>query len=215
MLPRFSAVIFDFDYTLADSSRGVLECINHALRNMGLPLASPEDVKKTIGMSLPDTLVSLAGVEYESKSGEFFRLFIEKADEVMAELTVIYEEAPSVIRHLEAKGVSLGIVSTKFRYRIETILGRAGFLEPFEIIVGGEDVSRHKPDPEGLLMAMERLGSPQSTLYVGDSVTDADAARRAGVPFAAVLSGVTPREAFEDFSIYMVLENLSELIEII
>lgn len=215
MLPRFSAVIFDFDYTLADSSRGVLECINHALRNIGLPTASPEDINKTIGMSLPDTLVSLAGAEYESMSGEFFRLFIEKADEVMAELTVIYEEAPSVIRHLKAKGIFLGIVSTKFRYRIEAILGRAGFLETFDIIVGGEDVSRHKPDPEGLLMAIEGLGSPQSTLYVGDSISDAEAARRAGIPFAAVLSGVTLREAFEEYPVYRFLENLSELVDII
>ena len=86
--------------------------------------------------------------------------------------------------------------------------------EAFDVIVGGEDVSRHKPDPEGLLAAIGRLGgSPSNTLYVGDSVTDAEAARRAGVPFVAVLNGVTPREAFEDYPVEGVLENLRELVE--
>ena len=82
----------------------------------------------------------------------------------------------------------------------------------FDVVVGGEDVAMHKPDPSGLLAAVECLGSaPTSALYVGDSVTDAETAKRAGVPFVAVLSGVTPREVFEDYSMYRVLESLSEL----
>ena len=75
-------------------------------------------------------------------------------------------------------------------------------------------MSRHKPDPEGLLAAIERLGgSPSGSLYVGDSVTDAETARRAGVPFAAVLNGVTPREAFKDYPAYRILDDLDELID--
>jgi phosphoglycolate phosphatase len=208
-------VIFDFDYTLADSSRGVLECINHAFKGMGLPKVAAEDAQRTIGLSLPDILVALAGREQEGRGGEFARLFVEKADEVMTDLTDIFEDVPSVIKHLKREGVTIGIVSTKFRRRIEEVLGREELLEPFDIIVGGEDVSRHKPDPEGLLVVIERLGgSPLGSLYVGDSVTDAETARRAGVPFAVVLNGVTPREAFTDYPSYYILENLSELIDL-
>ncbi len=208
-------MIFDFDYTLADSSMGVLDCVNHALRNMGLPTARAEDIKETIGMSLPDTLANLTGRENEEEGEEFSRLFIERADEVMADLTDVLDDVPRVIGQLKDKGICLGIVSTKFRYRIETILCRAGLLEPFDVIVGGEDVSRHKPDPEGLLMAMERLGSIGSILYVGDSLSDAEAAKRAGLPFVAVLSGVTPREAFEGYPIHRILNKLSELIDLL
>jgi len=175
-LPRFTAVIFDFDYTLADSSRGVLECVNHALGSLGLPTATREEIDGTIGMSLPDTLACLAGEGHRGRGEEFSRLFIERADEVMAGLTTVYEQAPRVMERLKGRGLSLGIVSTKFRYRIEAILGREGLLEPFDVIVGGEDVSRQKPDPEGLLSAIERLGCPPSeALYVGDSLIDAEA----------------------------------------
>jgi phosphoglycolate phosphatase len=211
---RFSVVIFDFDYTLADSSRGVLECINHAFKGMDLPKVAAEDAQRTIGLSLTNILVTLAGREHEGRAGEFSRLFVERANEVMTDQTSVFEEVPEVIRRLKDEGVTLGIVSTKFRRRIEETLGRVDLLEPFDVIVGGEDVSRHKPDPEGLLAAIERLGgSPLGSLYVGDSVTDAETARRAGVPFAAVLNGVTPREAFKDYPAYRILDNLGELID--
>ncbi len=211
---RFPVVTFDFDYTLADSSRGVLDCINHAFKGMDLPKVAAEDAQRTIGLSLPNILVTLAGREQKGRAGEFASLFVEKANEVMTDLTFVFEEVPEVIRRLKDEGMTLGIVSTKFRRRIEEILGREDLLEPFDIIVGGEDVSRHKPDPEGLLAAIERLGgSPLGSLYVGDSVTDAETARRAGVPFAAVLNGVTPREAFKDYPAYKILDNLGELID--
>ena len=80
------------------------------------------------------------------------------------------------------------------------------------MVVGGEDVSAHKPDPEGLLLAAARLGrDPSEILYVGDSVTDAETARRAAVCFAAVLSGVTPAAAFAEYGPCAVLDSLPQL----
>ncbi len=215
-MSRFRAVLFDFDYTLADSSRGVVECINYALRGIGLPQFSPEEIRSTIGLSLPNTLTRLVGVEHAERSREFARLFVERADQVMADLTRVLDDVPKVIGHLRDGGLALGIVSTKFRYRIEEVLRRAALLEPFDVIVGGEDVQSHKPDPESLLTAIEKMnGSPQTSVYVGDSVTDAETARRAEVPFIAVLSGVTPREAFNPYPVLKIVENLREIMDLI
>ncbi len=60
---RYNAVVFDFDFTLADSSAGVAECVNHALGAMGLPAAAPQAIYRTIGLSLTETLKRLAGAE--------------------------------------------------------------------------------------------------------------------------------------------------------
>jgi len=80
------------------------------------------------------------------------------------------------------------------------VFRRENLLRFFQVIVGGEDVSAHKPDPQGLLAAVDRLGSRHAaTLYVGDSVTDAETAKRAAVPFVAVLSGATPIEHFNGY----------------
>jgi phosphoglycolate phosphatase len=205
-------VIFDFDYTLADSSRGVVECINSALASMDLPPVSAEEARQTIGLSLADTFVYLAGEMTTVQSDELARLFVRRADEVMADLTVLYESVSQTIAALKEQSLSLGIVSTKFRYRIESILGREGLLDSFDAIVGGEDVPNPKPHPEGLRLAMERLGrSPLDCVYVGDSVVDAETAERAGTPFVAVLSGVTPREAFDAYDVCRVLGCVCDL----
>jgi phosphoglycolate phosphatase len=206
------AVIFDFDYTLADSSRGVVECINFALQSLGLPSSPAETVCQTIGLSLSDTFVHLVGESAAAQSDEFARLFVERADEVMADLTILLESVPETVAALKRQGLDLGIVSTKFRYRIESILRREGLLDAFDAIVGGEDVQSHKPNPEGLRLALERLRrSPLNCVYVGDTVVDAQAAALAGVPFVAVLSGPTSREAFGAYDALGVLEHVRDL----
>jgi len=234
MKHHFQTVIFDFDYTLADSSRGVIKCINFALNEIGLPAVSAEMACQTIGLSLSEIFLKLAGRQHITKCDEFARLFIKRADEVMADRTVLFDSVPRTIELLKRYGIALGIVSTKFRRRIETILRRENLLNLFDVIIGGEDVSEYKPNPEGLLAAIERLENvPSNSLqtfsfpkrkslikkkrrgifscYVGDSVTDAETAKRASVPFVAVLSGVTPKDAFRNYDVYGILERLSEL----
>ena len=207
-----AAIIFDFDYTLADSSRGVITCINGALKEMGLQEADEDSIRKTIGLSLPRTLETLTGDSSEEGSREFFRRFMHHADRVMVDQTVLLPHVREVIGDLRTKGMRLGIVSTKFRHRIETILEREHLRDSFEVILGGEDVARHKPDPAGLLRVIDDLKLPRETvLYVGDSVVDAETAHRAGVTFVAVLSGVTPRDAFSASQHRAVLNELTEL----
>ena len=87
-----------------------------------------------------------------------------------------------------------------------------GLADPFELIIGGDDVSEFKPSPEGLLSAVGRMGKTRKEiLYVGDSVTDAETARRAEVPFAAVLSGTTPADDFVEYKPRNIFENIAEI----
>jgi phosphoglycolate phosphatase len=206
------AILFDFDYTLADSSRGVIDCVGYALRELDLPPVSDDAACRTIGLSLPDTLTALAGPQPPESCATFARLFVEQADRVMADKTVLFPEVRATVVDLRQRGLVLGIVSTKYRRRIETILRREGLLAPFAAIVGGEDVARHKPDPQSLQKAMAQLGmEPGEAMYVGDSPTDAEAAQLAGIPFVAVLSGTMPREAFAPYETCAVIDGLAEL----
>ncbi len=167
---------------------------------------------RTIGLHLDQAFVRLAGERHAGRRDDFKRHFGRRADQVMNEMTVLFETVPEAVRRLQGEGKKLAIVSTKYRSRISEFLQREGLLEAFEVIVGGEDVLRHKPDPEGLQLAVERLGCRlQDALYVGDSVVDAEAAQQAGVSFAAVLSGVTRREEFDAFPSAAVVENLRQL----
>ena len=207
------AVLFDFDFTLADSSVGIIACINYALAKIGLPESPPEEILDTIGLYIPDALVALAGEEYRPRGQEFFGYFTEKADEVMADGTRFYPATAKVIPALNRLGYLVGIVSTKYRYRIESMMERDGLLDDLSVIIGGEDVTRHKPEPEGLIKAAGNLGvAIERCVYVGDSHVDAGAARSAGMPFVAVLSGTTPGEIFADYPNRAVLPSVEALI---
>lgn len=212
MQSKLQAVIFDFDYTLADSSQGAIECINFALDQMGLARVSDEAACRTIGLSLHETFLTLGDHHEPHRCDEFYRLFVQRADEVMSNLTVLYDSVPGMVETLRASGLKLAIVSTKYRRRINQVLQRAALTHGFEVVIGGEDVKQHKPHPQGLFEALERLEcSPECVMYVGDSVVDAELAKRAGVPLIVVLSGTTPRAHFDLYEPVAVLENISHL----
>ena len=215
MKSSLQAIIFDFDYTLADSSRGVIECINFAFDRLGLPVAADTEIRQTIGLPLPDTLAMLVGQEYAQYTDDFTRLFVERADEVMTDMTELLDPVPETVAALRNFGIQLGIVTLKYRYRVESVLKRDHLLDAFEVIIGFEDESEHKPNPKGLLAAVERLKCVRKDcFYVGDSVTDAKTAQQANIDFIAVLSGVTPRAAFEDYDVYAVLKDVCELLNL-
>jgi len=206
------SVIFDFDYTLADSSPGVFECINFALREMGLDHVSQDAACRTIGLSLNETFLTLGKHHEPQRCDEFHQLFVQRADQVMVDRTALYETVPTMVTALRERGLRLGIVSTKYRSRINGVLKREGLHDQFGVVIGGDDVEHYKPHPQGLFEAMKKLeSSPESVVYVGDSQVDAELAKRAGVPLVVVLSGVTPKEHFDNYTPVGVLENISHL----
>jgi phosphoglycolate phosphatase len=193
----FDAVLFDFDLTLADSTAGVTACANHALGVLGFPPADTQTVRKTIGLSLPESCGVLTGNADATLAQAYVRHFVEHADEVMGPLTKIFDDVPAALATLRGRGLRLAIVSTKFRYRIEAILKSAGLERAVDVIVGGEDVTRHKPHPEGLLRALRELQvEADRAVYIGDHPVDALAAAGSNLRFIAVLTGASTAEDF-------------------
>ncbi|MFK7786361.1 MAG: HAD family hydrolase, partial [Crocinitomicaceae bacterium] len=181
---RYKAIIFDFDYTLADSSEGIVRCTQYAFQKMGLPSADPDEIRNTIGLPLRKMYQTLTGRDVEDEANLFADGFKEHSETAMAPNTFLFPSTAEVIRRLNNRGFTLGIFSTKYRRRMETILTREELLEPFEIVVGSEDVQATKPAPEGLIKIMKELQiSAQDILFVGDSVTDAKTAQAAQVDF--------------------------------
>ena len=212
MTAMVQAIICDFDYTLADSSSGVVACVNEALAGLGLPLAAAEHIHATIGLSMPHTLRALTGITDAAVATDFSRRFVAYADQVMHDLTRLYPWVAETVQVLRAAGRRLGIVSSKYRYRIERILAENDLASQFEVIIGGEDVSQHKPDPAGLLLALQRFNLPATdVLYVGDHPVDAEAASRAGVAFMAVLTGTSDVPSFAPYPVKNFLADVSHV----
>lgn len=208
------AVCFDFDYTLADCTDSIVDGFVYGMTALGWPAPSREAVRNTVGYLLEDSYTMLTGDRDPDRQARFRALFTEVARERQIHETILFPGAPELLRGLRTRGVRTAIVSTKRGDTIELILESHGLRDAVEMVVGSADVKRPKPDPEGLRTVMARLGvEPGETLFCGDTVLDAGAARNAGCHFAAVLNGTTPEADFAPFPTDHIAPDLGELAE--
>ena len=210
---KYNTYIFDFDFTLADASTGIIQSANYALGQLGFHAREPDTIKKTIGMTVFDIFSVLTGVQDEKLAEQFVTHFMSMADKVMTDNTILFDDTISVLRRLKEDGFAVAIVTTKYRYRIDESLKKYDITDLVDYIVGGEDVSAAKPSPEGLLKAIAHLGARASSmLYIGDSLIDANAAKNAAIDFAAVTTGTTPMSDFLPLPHVCIARSLTEII---
>lgn len=210
----YTTYLFDFDYTLADSSRGIVTCFRNVLNQHGYTDVTDEDIKRTIGKTLEESFSILTRVTDEDQLAGFKSEYRKEADTHMTINTVLFLETKSVLLALKDAGAFIGIISTKYRYRIKEMLDQHFPGSFFNIIVGGEDVQTAKPSPEGLLFAIKQLHVTKTeTLYIGDSTVDAATAKAAGVDFAGVTHGVTTAEELSKYPHWKIMNSLEELLE--
>lgn len=213
IMKQYAAYLFDFDYTLADSSRGIVKCFRHVLECHGHTGISDETIKRTIGKTLQESFSILTGITQSDILEAYRTEYVKEADVHMTVNTTLYPETIEVLTALKQKGSKIGIISTKYRYRIQELLSQhlpAGFMD---IIIGGEDVKTAKPSPEGLLLAINRLGCRnEDILYIGDSTVDAETAQAGKTDFVGILHGATTREELETYPHLFISPDLYALI---
>ena len=204
--------LFDFDLTLADSSRGIVMCFTHVLQRHGFNDVTEMQIKRTIGKTLEESFAILTGNNNPTQLTEWKLEYTHEADIYMNDNTVLFPETVSVLTKLKEQGAKLAIISTKYRYRIQGVMDRyfpQGFID---VIIGGEDVKVAKPHPQGVKTALKRLRAKKEyTLYVGDSTVDAETAQNAGIDFCGVLNGLTTYDELAVYPHRKILNNLTLL----
>lgn len=209
---EYGIYLFDFDYTLADSSRGIVICFRNVLTRHGHTNVTDESIKRTIGKTLEDSFSILTGITDKDTLASYKKEYVKEADTHMTANTKFFPETVTVLKALKEKGAKIGIISTKYRYRINEMVNQHFPKKFFDIIIGGEDVKKAKPSPQGVLKALRRLHcKKKDTLYIGDSIVDAQTAQLAGVDFVGVLNGMTTREELAIYRYKQILPNLTLL----
>ena len=206
---RYRGICFDFDYTLADATDSIVAGFQSALQEMGWPTPGREEIRATIGYFLEDAYTMLTGDASEEGRTRFNPLYQKTALPMQLAGIPLFPGAEELLKGLKARGMRLAIVSSRRSVSILPTLEQRGLLQDFDVVIGGEGVKGHKPDPEGLLLAMEKLGvEKEEFLYCGDTVLDAGAAKNAGVDFAAVLNGTTPMREFMSWPCACIAKDL-------
>lgn len=193
----FDVVIFDLDGTLADTAPDLAAALNHALGRLGRPPVAAERVRHLVGHGARALLrrgLAESGAADEALVEQGFPLFIDfYADHICAG-TWIYEGLERALDGLHARGVRMAVCTNKMERLTHFLLEALGWTARFDAVVGGDTLPVRKPDPAPLREAIARVGGGRAA-FVGDSITDADTARTAGVPFVAVSFGFSDRPA--------------------
>jgi pyrophosphatase PpaX len=183
---RFPVVLFDLDGTVIDSGAIILASMKHA-------------AKEVLGEEPPDELL-MAAVGGPGLEAQMHALAPDRVEELVtvyrahneplhAELVCCVGIDDLLVR-LKDEGRRLGIVTAKRRATVALAFDVLPLAHLFETVVGGDETKRHKPDPEPLLLAAERMGvDPEDCAYVGDSPFDIRAAKAAGMFAVAVTWG--------------------------
>lgn len=116
---------------------------------------------------MKDIFTVLTGKEDENEAQAFSKCFKEKADMVRVDNTRIYPGVFESLQLLKMRGYNIGIVTTKYHYRIEQILEKHNATKLIDLIVGAEDVKIEKLNPQGLLWVVDKLClDKKQVLYV-------------------------------------------------
>ncbi len=210
---RFPVVLFDLDGTVIDSGAIILASMRHAAREV-------------LGVEVPDEQL-MAAVGGPGLEAQMQALSPDRADELVtvyrAHNEPLHDELvccagmDEVLVQLKDEGRRLGIVTAKRRQTVELAFARIPIEHLFETVVGGDETKKHKPDPEPLLLALERLGAaPNDAVYVGDAPFDVKAAKAAGLYSVGVSwGGIHRRERLEAEEPDALVDTTEELLGVL
>lgn len=188
------AVLFDLDGTLIDSAPDIAAAVNELLARQDLGPLTLEDVTSMIGRGVEKLVErAFAAVGNPLSPAELRHQHMEMMEIYARHLTgatTLMPGAGQMLEQLQDEGIALGLVTNKPQRFIETILDFFRLSPLFGVAIGGDSGVAKKPAPDMLLAAMEELGTePRNTVMVGDSPSDLEAARAAGVQVVLVRGG--------------------------
>jgi pyrophosphatase PpaX len=189
-------VLFDLDGTLLDSIELILVSARHAFHKLDRPC--PTDAEWLTGVGIP---LATMFARYARDDADLDALIGAYREHQLAHhdrLVRCYDAVPGTLQTLRASGLRIGVVTSKSESLARRGLECGGIAHFMDTVVGCDATTRHKPDPEPVRLALERLGVPPSNaVFVGDSVHDMAAGNAAGVTTIAALWGPFRRVELE------------------
>ena len=214
-MSEIRCILFDFDGTLADTEAGIVATFKATLERMGENVLSTEAIKSTIGLPLDRQFEMLARFSPEKvkQATDTYRDIFQTVG--IAGIT-LFDGVKEALTRLRQRGYVLGVVSSRHMLSLLQICDLQGITECFSTIYGVDRVSRPKPAPDTVLLALKELGiSPGESLVVGDTVFDLRMGRNAGCRTCGVTYGNQSREQLLNESPDYLVDSILELCDIV
>ena len=215
-----AAIVIDLDGTLLHTAPELAESANRMLRDMGRAPVSQDLLMSYIGNGIHWLVKrALTGDMYAEPDAALFDKALPIFEKHYTELACDSKPFQNVVKGLDAMkaaGFRLGCITNKVMRYTDPILKASGMAPYFEIVLAGDTLPEKKPHPMPLLHAAKFFGCPiEQLLLVGDSLSDAQAARAAGCPIICVPYGYNHGEPVETLNVDAVIPDLTGVLPLI
>lgn len=209
----YRLAILDFDGTLADTRELVVRTNQEAMRRLGYPIIDAETITGGIGLPLRKAIFRLYPDFPIESLPVWERTYREVFEEMKGDIVPgLFPNVRETLEVLSGKGVRFTVASARGSKSLNDFLRNMGIAPFIPYVLGVDDVTNTKPDPEPVLKTMQDLScDPSETLVVGDMPVDIQMGLGAGARTCGVTYGNSNREALTEAGAHYVIDDFGEL----
>ena len=207
-------ILFDLDGTLVDTAPDLMRAHNHVMSKFGYPTKSTEEIRNLVGQGAGAMLgrsiwgqakKEFGKVQDEKVKKEMIKDFTEFYGKNIVNESTLINGVKDFLIWSKKNSISMAVCTNKTDYLAVDLLKKIGIYDFFEYIAGHNTFDYCKPDPRHLTSVIEILqGDIKKSLMIGDSETDANAAKDAGIPVILMEDGYTEKKTNEIYHNHLV-----------
>ena len=197
-------ILFDLDGTLVDTAPDLMHAHNHVMKKFGYPTKSTEEIRNLVGQGAGAMLgrsiwgqakKEFGKVQNEKIKKEMVKEFVDFYGKNIVNESTLIDGVKDFLIWSKKKNISMAVCTNKQEHLAIDLLKKIGIYDFFEYVAGHNTFDYCKPDPRHLTTVIEILnGDLKKTLMIGDSETDANAAKDAGIPLILLEDGYTEKK---------------------
>ena len=223
MTQKFT-IIFDLDGTLVDTAPDLMNAHNYVMKKFGFETKTSEDIKNLVGKGAKSLIgrsvwgqarKELSKVNDEAIKKEMVTEFISYYSKNIANESKLVNGALEFLNWCKKNNISMGVCTNKQDYLAIDLLKKINVYDYFEYIAGSNTFDYCKPDPRHLTNVIEIMqGDIKKSLMIGDSETDSESSKAAGIPFVLLEDGYTEKKVSEIYHDYLIKDfvNIEQII---
>ncbi len=207
-------ILFDLDGTLVDTAPDLMRAHNHVMKKFGYPTKSTEEIRNLVGQGAGAMLgrsiwgqakKEFGKVQDKKIKEEMVKDFVDFYSKNIVNESTLINGVKDFLMWAKEKNISMGVCTNKQEHLAIDLLRKIGIYDFFEYVAGHNTFDYCKPDPRHLTSVIEILnGDIKKSLMIGDSETDANAAKDAGIPVILLEDGYTEKKITEIYHNHLI-----------
>ena len=212
-------ILFDLDGTLVDTAPDLMSAHNHVMKKYGYPTKSTEDIRNLVGKGAGALIgrsiwgqakKEFGKIEDEKIKNKMVTEFIDFYAKNIVKESKLVNGVKEFLKWCKNQNISMAVCTNKQEHLSNDLLKKIGIYDYFEYVAGSDTFDYCKPDPRHLTSVIEILdGNIKKTLMIGDSETDANAAKAAEIPVILLENGYTEKNSDEIYHNHLVKDFIN------